>query len=62
MVNWDMVSCDKLGLTDMYMTYSTPVDKRQLGEFKDGVSPLVLLAPGVVVGSAATLLLKVMTK
>jgi len=57
-----MVSCEKLGCTGKY----TPVDDEpkfpQIGSPKMTASPVVLMAAGAIVGSAATLLMKVISK
>merc|ERR1711957_1105833 len=56
-----MVSMDKLSTTGTYeLSDETP--HSQLGEAKLSPSPIVLMAAGAIVGSAATLLMKVMTK
>ena len=62
MVKRVMVSCDKLGSTGKFIPTEDEPGYPQIGEPKVGPSPVVLMAAGAVVGSAATLLIKVLTK
>ena len=62
MVKRVMVSCDKLGCTGKFTPTEDEVPKAQLGTPVAAPSPVVLLAAGAIVGSAATLLMKVMSK
>jgi len=58
-----MVSCEKLGSTGMYKAVEDLADAApQIGDPKASVNPVVLVAAGAIVGSAFTLLTKVMTK
>jgi len=51
------VSMDKLGCTGTYPASSEP-GKPQFGEIKQSISPALLVTSGVLLGSAATLLMK----
>lgn len=57
-----MVSMDKLSSTGTYEVSENEPAYSQLGEIKAGPSPVVLIAAGAILGSAATLLMKVVTK
>merc|ERR1712151_446507 len=57
-----MVSMDKLSATGTYDISEDETPYSQLGEIKPNPSPVVLMAAGAIVGSAATFLMKVMTK
>lgn len=56
-----MLSCEKLGSTGTYTSVQEG-GYAQIGEPKSAVSPAMMVAAGAVIGSAATLLAKVMTK
>jgi fructose-bisphosphate aldolase class II len=56
------VSCDKLLCKGTYEPADTSEGHPQIGEPKKSPSPVILIAAGALVGSAATLLLKVITK
>lgn len=62
MVKRVMVSMDKLSTTGTYEPTENEPGYAQIGEPKMTPSPLVLMAAGAVIGSAATLLMKVLTK
>jgi len=62
MVKRCMVSMDKLSSTGTYDISEDEVPHSQFGEIKSNPSPVVLMAAGAIIGSAATLLLKIMTK
>jgi fructose-bisphosphate aldolase class II len=62
MVKRVMVSCDKLGCTGKFAPTEDEPGYAQLGKPKGGPSPMLLMAAGAVVGSAATLLMKVISK
>jgi fructose-bisphosphate aldolase class II len=55
-------SCDKLGSVGKYEPASPEAGFAQIGEPKTGPSPIVLVAAGAVIGSAATLLMKMVAK
>ena len=57
-----MVSMDKLSTTGTYEPSENETAYPQLGEGKASPSPVVLMAAGAILGSAATLLMKAMTK
>ena len=57
-----MISCEKLGSTGKYTPADSEAGSPQLGEIKAGPSPIVLMAAGAIIGSAATLLMKVIAK
>jgi fructose-bisphosphate aldolase class II len=57
-----MVSCDKLGASGTFNPTDDEPGYAQIGEPKVGPSPVVLMAAGAIVGSAATLLMKLITK
>ena len=61
MVKRVMVSCEKLGSTGKYDPTEVGPAYAQIGTPK-GPGPVVLLAAGALIGSAATLLMKAMTK
>jgi hypothetical protein len=61
MVKRVMVSMDKLSTTGTYEPTENEPGYPQIGTPK-GPSPVVLMAAGAVLGSAATLLIKVLTK
>ena len=56
-----MVSCDKLGSKGVFEPTTEP-GYPQLGTPKKGPSPVVLVAAGALVGSAATMLMKMVSK
>lgn len=56
------VSCEKLGSTGTYTPAAPESGAAQIGTPKGGVSPLVLVAAGAIIGSAATLVMKVGAK
>ena len=62
MVKRVMVSCDKLGSTGKYNPTEDEPGYAQIGTPKNVPSPVVLMAAGAIVGSAATLLMKVIAK
>lgn len=62
MVKRVMVSCDKLGSTGKFNPTDDEPGFAQIGEPKVRPSPVVLMAAGAIVGSAATLLMKVISK
>jgi len=62
MVKRVMLSMDKLSTTGKFEPLENEVAYAQLGEVKAGPSPVVFMAAGAVLGSAATILMKVMTK
>jgi fructose-bisphosphate aldolase class II len=62
MVKRVMVSCDKLGCTGKFAPTEDEQGYPQIGKPKTGPSPILLMAAGAVVGSAATLLMKVVAK
>jgi fructose-bisphosphate aldolase class II len=57
-----IVSCEKLGCTGMYEPTPMEDGKPQLGTPLLIASPVILVTAGALVGSAATLLLKTLTK
>lgn len=57
-----MVSCEKLSCAGKFTPTEDEPGYPQLGTPKMMASPLVLMAAGAIVGSAATLLIKVITK
>ena len=57
-----MVSMDKLSSTGTYEISENEPAYSQLGEIKSTPSPIVLMAAGAIIGSAATLLMKVVAK
>ena len=62
MVKRVMVSCDKLGCTGKFAPTEDEPGYAQIGKPKGGPSPMLLMAAGAVIGSAATLLMKVVSK
>ena len=57
-----MVSCDKLNAKGTYEPKAIEEGSPQIGTPKTFASPIVLVAAGALVGSAATLLIKTLTK
>ena len=57
-----MVSCDKLNAKGTYEPKPIEEGTPQIGTPKTLASPVVLVAAGALVGSAATLLIKTLTK
>jgi len=57
-----ITSCEKLSCAGTYEPAPSEAGSPQIGEPKKGMSPLVLVVAGAVVGSAATLLIKTVTK
>ena len=55
-------SMDKLGSTGTYPALSGEGASPQIGEPKVAMNPIVIMAAGAVIGSAATLLIKIVTK
>jgi len=56
------MAMDKLGSTGKYPAVSGVGASAQIGEPKVGVSPIVLMTAGAIIGSAATLLMKMVSK
>jgi fructose-bisphosphate aldolase, class II len=56
------VSMEKLSCAGKYEPYPTTEGNYQIGEVKKTPSPVVLVAAGALVGSAATIILKMITK
>jgi len=53
---------DKLSSTGTYDISEDEEAYSQFGDIKSNPSPVALMAAGAIIGSAATLLLKVLTK
>jgi fructose-bisphosphate aldolase class II len=62
MVKRVMVSCDKLGSTGKFNPTEDEPGYPQIGTPKATPSPVVLMAAGAIIGTAATLLIKVISK
>lgn len=62
MVDRVMVSCEKLGSKDKYEPDDSEKGRPQLGDPSNSPNPIVLMAAGAIVGSAATLLMKAIAK
>ncbi|KAI2513314.1 Fructose-bisphosphate aldolase class-II [Fragilaria crotonensis] len=57
-----ITSCEELSSAGTYEPAPSEAGSPQIGEPKKGVSPLILVVAGAVVGSAATLLMKTIAK
>jgi fructose-bisphosphate aldolase class II len=62
MVKRVMISCDKLGSTGKFNPVDDEPKAPQIGTPKAQPSPVILMAAGAIVGSAATILMKVIAK